>query len=106
MAKFAAVAEDGEVVAQICTSFAYAPGAKLIKEALLKVQSDALKILWLENTPAKRLMLFTDPDMVRVVKEERRKSHFPKEIELVRVKLPAAIQSDLDNARNTQSPTG
>lgn len=101
--KFAAVSDDGEVVASICVSRAYVSSGKVDKDALLKVQSDALKILWLENTPAKRLMLFTDPDMIRVIKEEKKKGHFPKEMEIVRVKLPAALEARLEELRNRGS---
>ena len=91
-AKFHAVSDDGEIVAMICATRAYVSSGKVDKDALLKVQSDALKILWLDAIPAKRMILCTDPDMVRVIKEEKRKSHFPKEIQVVRVKLPKAIE--------------
>ena len=76
--KFAAVSDDEEVVAAICTSPGYASSGKVDTEALMKVRSDALKILWLEHTPAKRFMLFTNPDMIRVVKEEKRKGTLPQ----------------------------
>jgi hypothetical protein len=96
---FAAVSDDGEIVAAICTSPGYASNGKPDKEALMKVQSDALKILWLENTPAKRFMIFTDPSMIRLLKEEKKKGHFPKEIELVRVKLPTTLDRKLEESR-------
>ena len=103
-ANFHAVAADGEVVAMICTNRAYALSGKVDKDALLKVQSDALKILWLETTPAKRLIVCTDPDMVRVIREEKRKSHFPKEIEVVRAKLPKSIEELLEAERIKAPP--
>jgi hypothetical protein len=102
-AKFAAVSDDREVVAAICVSRGYASDGKVDTEALMKVRSDALKILWLDSTPAKRFMLFTDPDMISVVKEEKKKGHFPKEMEIVRVKLPAAIQTRLDESRKSEN---
>ena len=94
-AQFAAVSDDGEVVAAICVSQGYAPEGKVDTEALMKVRSDALKILWLEATPAKRFMLVSDPSMARVIREEIKKGRFPKEMKIVRVKLPAAIESKL-----------
>jgi len=100
-ATFAAVSDDEEIVAAICTSPGYVSSGKVDTDALMKVRSDALKILWLEHTPAKRFMLFTNPDMIRVVKEEKRKGHFPKEMEIVRVKLPAAIEARLEESRNS-----
>ncbi len=101
---FAAVSEDGEIVASICTKKAYIALRKVDKEALMKVQSDALKILWLENTPAKRFMLFIDPDMIRLIKEEKKKGHFPKELELIRVKLPAALEAKLLESQRPPAP--
>ena len=105
-AKFAAVSVDREVVASICTSPGYAAGGKVNTDALMKVRSDALKILWLENTPAKRFMVFTDQSMIRVIKEEKRKGHFPKELVLVRVKLPAALQARLEASWNPHAQEG
>jgi hypothetical protein len=98
-AKFAAVSDDGEVVAAICTSPGYLPNGKVDTEALMKVRSDALKILWLESTPAKRFMLVTNPDMIRVIKEEKKKGRFPKEMQIVRVKLPVALEEELEKSR-------
>jgi hypothetical protein len=98
-AQFAAVSDDGEVVAAICTSLGYTPNGKVDTEALMKVRSDALKILWLESTPAKRFMLFTDSTMISVIKEEKKKGRFPKEMKIVRVKLPAAIEAKLEESR-------
>lgn len=101
-AKFAAVSDDGEVVAAICTSPGYISKGKVDTEALMKVRSDALRILWLESKPAKRLMLFTNPDMIRVVKEEKKKGHFPKEMEIVRVKLPALLEAQMEKSRKSE----
>jgi hypothetical protein len=101
--KFAAVSDDGEVVAAICTRRGYTSRGKVNDEALMKVRSDALKILWLESTPAKRFMLFTDADMIRVIKIEKKKGHFPKEMLIVRVKLPAPIQARLEGPENGDS---
>jgi hypothetical protein len=65
----------------------------------MKVRSDALKILWLEHTPAKRFMIFTDSTMIRVIREEMKKGHFPKEMEILRVNLPAALAAKVGESR-------
>lgn len=97
-ATFHAVSEDEEIVAQICTSAGYTTSGKVATEALMKVRSDALKILWLEHTPAKRFMIFTDPSMIRVIREEMKKGHFPKEMEILRVNLPAELAAKIEAA--------
>ncbi|HEY6952270.1 MAG TPA: hypothetical protein VI758_07670, partial [Bacteroidota bacterium] len=88
----------------ICTSAGYTSKGKADTEALMKVRSDALKILWLEHTPAKRFIIFTDPSMVRVIREEIKKGHFPKEMEILRVKLPASLTTKIEEAAKNQSP--
>ncbi len=102
-AKFAAVSEDGEVVAAICTSPGYLANGKVDTDALMKVRSDALKILWLESTPAKRFMVMADPTMVAVIREEKRKGRFPKELQIVRVKVPAALEAKLDEWKKSRA---
>ncbi len=98
-AKFAAVSEDGEVVAAICTRPGYGSNGKVDEDALLKVRSDALKILWLDATPAKRFIAVADPSMIRLLKEEKRKGRFPKEMHIVRIKLPSELEAKLEEAR-------
>ncbi len=98
-ARFAAVSDDGEVVVMICTRPGYTPKGKVDEEALMKVRSDALKILWLETTPAKRFMVLSDPDMVRVIKQEKKRGRFPREMEIIRVKLPSALEEQILQAR-------
>jgi hypothetical protein len=98
-AKFHAVSDDGEIVVMISTSAGTLSNGKVDTEALMKVRSDALKILWLEHTPAKRFIIFTDPTMIRVIREEMKKGHFPKEMEILRVNLPAALAAKVGESR-------
>ena len=97
--KFAAVSDDSEVVAAICVKPGYGANGKVDTEALMKVRSDALKLLWLEHTPAKRFMIFTESSMMRLIREEIKKGHFPKEVEIVRVKLPAVLVANIDESQ-------
>ncbi len=96
---FHAVSDDGETVAMISIKGGYAPNGKVDTEALMQVRGDALKMLWLEHTPANRFMILTEPSMGKVIREEIKKGHFPKEMEILKVKLPAAIQKKLDDMR-------
>jgi hypothetical protein len=100
---FHAVSEDGETVAMICTSPGYRLDGKVDTEALMRVRGDALKILWLEHTPANRFVVLTDPSMSGVIREEIRKGHFPKEMEIMKVKLPAALARRLEEWRSQVS---
>lgn len=102
-ASFEAVSEDEEIVAMISTSSGVLANGKVDTEALMKVRSDALKILWLEHTPAKRFIILTDPSMSRVIREEIKKGRFPKEMELLKVKLPSAIEGKTEESRKIGS---
>ncbi len=104
-ATFAAVSDDGEVVAAICVSRGHDPDGRVDNEALMKVRSDALKILWLDTTPAKRFMLMTDPGMIAVIREEKRKGRFPKELQIIRVKLPASLEEKMESSQKHVSPS-
>jgi hypothetical protein len=101
--KFAAVSDNEDIVAMISTSCGMGSNGKVDRDALMKVRSDSLKLLWLEHTPAKRLMILTDPSMIRVIREEIRKGHFPKEMEILRVKLPAALATNLEESQKSGS---
>jgi hypothetical protein len=98
-ASFEAVSDDEEIVAMISTSSGLLANGKVDTGALMKIRSDALKILWLEHTPSKRFIILTNPSMSRVIREEIKKGHFPKETELLRVKLPAAIEAKIEGER-------
>ena len=89
--KFDAVSDDGEIVAMICTSPGFTSGGKVDTDELMRVRSDALRFLMLEATPQKRLMIFIDQSMIDLVKDERKKGRFPKELEILKVKLPADL---------------
>ena len=101
--KFDAVSNDGEIVTMISTSSGMGSNGKVDTEALMKVRSDALKILWLEHTPAKRFIILTDPSMIRIIREEIKKGHFPKEMELLRVKLPVALAARIEESEKNAS---
>jgi hypothetical protein len=101
--RFDAVSDDGEIVAMISTSSGMGSNGKVDTEALMKVRSNALKILWLEHTPAKRFIILTDPSMIRIIREEIKKGHFPKEMEILKVKLPAALAAGIEESEKNAS---
>ena len=58
--------------------------------------------LMLEATPQKRLMIFTDPSMIDLVKDEKKKGRFPKELEILKVKLPADLAARVAESPKTE----
>ena len=103
---FDAVSDDEEIVAMISTSSGLQANGKVDTEALMKVRSDALKILWLEHKPAKRFIILTNLSMGRLLREEIKKGHFPKETELLKVKLPAVIERKIEEEIRAGSREG
>jgi hypothetical protein len=102
-ARFAAVSDDGEIVAAICTSAGYTSKGKVATDELQKVRSDALRFLMLDARPQKLLMIFTDPSMIDVVKDEKKRDRFPKDLEILRVKLPAELEASVAESPKTSS---
>jgi len=102
-AKFAAVSDDGEIVAAICTSAGFTSNGKKATDELQKVRSDALRFLMLAARPQKRLMIFTDPSMIDVVRDEKKRDRFPKELEILRVKLPADLAERVAESQRLSS---
>jgi hypothetical protein len=101
--KFAAVSDDGEIVAAICTSAGFTSNGKKATDELQKVRSDALRFLMLAGRPQRRLMIFTDQSMIDVVKDEKKRDRFPKELEILRVKLPPDLEARVSESPKTAS---
>lgn len=95
--KFDAVSDDGEIVAAISTSAGFTSGGKVDNDELMKTRSDALRFLMLDCTPKERFMIFTEQSMIDVVKDEKKKGRFPKELKIVEVKLPPELLPDVEN---------
>jgi hypothetical protein len=53
--------------------------------------------------PQKRLMIFTDQSMIDVVKDEKKRDRFPKELEILKVKLPADLAARMAESHGTAS---
>ena len=101
--KFDAVSDDGEIVAMISASAGFTSSGKVDTDELMKVRSDALRFLMLEARPQKRLMIFTDQSMIDIVKDEKKKGRFPKELEILKVKLPADLAARVAESQRTAS---
>ena len=100
---FDAVSDDCEIVAMISTSAGFTSNGKVATEELQKVRSDALRFLMLDARPQKRLMIFTDQSMIDIVKDEKKKDRFPKELEILKVKLPADLAARVAESQRIAS---
>ena len=96
--KFDAVSDDNEIVAVISTRAGFTPGDKVATEDLMKIRSAALWVMMLESTPQKRLLVLTDQSMIDLVKDEKKRDRFPKEFEIVKVKLPPELAARVEEA--------
>ena len=88
---FDAVSEDGGVVVAVSTSAARTATGKLATAKYQKLKTDALYLLNLA-TPAKTVMVFTEPCMQEYFSKAAKSGRFPSTIELVHVALPPYLQ--------------
>ena len=100
---FDAVSDDCEIVALICISAGFDSCGKVDTDELMKVRSDALRLLMLEARPQKRLMIFTDQSMIDLVKDEKKKGLFPTELEILKVKLPPDLAARVAESQGLAS---
>ena len=101
--KFDAVSDDSEIVAMISTSAGFTSSGKVATDEVMKVRSDALRFLMLDARPQKTLMISTDQSMIDVVKDEKKKGRFPKELEILRVKLPPDLAAKVADTQKLAS---
>ena len=102
-AKFAAVSEDGEIVAAISTCVGFTSGGRKNENELNKTRTDALRFLMLDYIPKERLMIFTEQSMIDLVKDEKKRDRFPKELKIVKVKLPPDLAERVEEAQRIAS---
>jgi hypothetical protein len=86
--EFAAVSDDGTIVAHITTASYRAGGA------MQKVRADAFYLL-MADAPRK-LLVFTESDMHDAWQKEQVSGRLPPDIQLVRAELTPALRRRLD----------
>ena len=101
--KFDAVSDDQQIVAVISTSTAVTSGGKSGGGKLMKIRSDIYWFFLLEQQPERRLLVFTDQSMIDLINEEKKKGRFPHEFELVKIGLPADLQTKVTEAQKAAS---
>ena len=89
--KFNAVSEDDNIIAVISTLPGEMPNGKIEEANLQKIRSEIYWVLMIEQRFEKILLVLTEQSMVNLIKKEKKKDRFPKEIEIIKVKLPKEI---------------
>jgi hypothetical protein len=102
---FETVSEDSDIVVLISTSRGITSSGKQALDNLQEIRKDVLWILMIEQQPSKMLLAITDPSMIKLIKEEKKKDRFPKEIEIVRIKLPKDLEQKVSDGYSEEEPS-
>ncbi|HVP96748.1 hypothetical protein [Methanoregula sp.] len=97
--EFDAVNKDDSIVINISTSSAKTSGGNLGSGKLQKIRADIYFLLLLPETVKRKLLVFTEPDMVNVCQNEKTKGRMPQNIEICLVDLPENIRTKLNGAK-------
>jgi len=100
--EFDAVSSDGSIIGNISTSSARTAGNKLATAKIQKIKCDTLYLLHAKGAK-KRLLIFTELDMLRHFEKEVKNGRFPKGVKLIHVPLPVSLQHEIENARKIAS---
>ena len=93
-----AVSTDGTFAVMISTSGARAAGGRRAQGSVKKVLFDAYHLSRLLN-PTTRMILCTEPDMVKFLEGQKKKGRLPSTVDIRQVELPTDIRRDLDYHR-------
>jgi hypothetical protein len=86
--EFDAVSEDGTIICIISTSSVKTADGQFDTSALADVREKALWTISLNEKPETIVFACTDKSMLDLVKKEKDKGRFPKQIKTLLVKLP------------------
>ncbi len=100
--EFDAVSSDGSIVGNISTSSARTAGNKLATAKIQKIKCDTPYLLHAKGAK-KRLLIFTELDMLRHFEKEVKNGRFPKGVKLIHVALPDLLQHEIEIARKVAS---
>ena len=100
--EFDAVSADGGIVGNISTSAARTAGNNLATAKIQKIKCDTLYLLHAKGAK-KRLLIFTELNMLRHFEKEVANGRFPKGVKLIHVALPVALQRKIEASRKVAS---
>jgi hypothetical protein len=102
--EYDAVSSDGSIVASVSTSSCHTAGGRPAVGKYHKIRSDVLYLLNAVG-PKRRVLVFTDPEMIRHFETERTNGRFPPadQVELRLAELPETLKEALGRARKVAS---
>jgi len=100
--KFDAVSDDEMIVANISTSSAKTARGKTGVGKLQKIRADIYFLLLLPDEKRK-LLIFTELDMVELCNQEKEKGRIPQNIEILFVPLPPDLRTKLQGSKKVAS---
>ena len=101
--EFDAVSDDETIAVNISTSNSLTSGGKRGSGKLQKIRADIYFLLLLPNSVKRRLLLFTEPDMVELCQKEQKNGRIPQNIEIIVVELPENLKKKLIDAKKNAS---
>jgi len=101
--EFDAVSDDETIAANISTSSALTSSGKRGSGKLQKIRADIYFLLLLPDSVKRRLLLFTEPDMVELCQREKNNGRIPRNIEIFVVDLPENLKWKLVDAKKNAS---
>lgn len=100
---FDAVSDDEKIIANISTSNALTKAGKRGSGKLQKIRADVYFLLLAPDSVQRRLLLFTESDMVALCKKEQSNGRIPGTIEIFLVDIPKNIREKLLDAKQQAS---
>jgi len=101
--EFDAVSDDETIAANISTSNALTSGGKRGSGKLQKIRADIYFLLLLPDSVKKRLLVFTEPDMVELCQKEQKNGRIPQNIEIIVIELQENHKLKLIDAKKIAS---
>ncbi len=97
--KFDVVSSDLSIIGLIFTSSPKTSTNKTASAKIMKIKADALYLTNIKSENHKKILIFTEVLMHDFFKNETDLGRFPKDIDLLYVKLPQNHRKDVENAR-------
>lgn len=92
-----AVSEDNKIVANTSTSGATTASGRPAVGKLMKIRADMYFLLLVDAE--RKLVVFSEPDMLELCQREARIGRVPSSIEFVHAKIPGELATRLQGAR-------
>lgn len=99
--EFDAASDDGAIVGNISTATAHTHRGKVAAGKKSKIRADCLMLSLVDAKT--KLLLLTEPCLVKLAREELDQGRLPLHISVLHVELPSELKQELAQARTTAS---